>query len=145
VIIFIRLFTPPLGDIQILFPGKGNFQLWHRDMSWDGGLHRLKEEKTNQSMIICVMIVTSYRGHKCNFSGLCPVPINRWIVPLYCSRWLVFTRASRLDFYLLWSRRLKCNSVLFMFIHDDIIKIYADVIWLFMLFLMFHMLLLSLI
>jgi hypothetical protein len=27
VIIFIHLFTPPLGDIQILFPGKGNFQL----------------------------------------------------------------------------------------------------------------------
>jgi hypothetical protein len=25
-IIFIRLFTPPLGDIQIMFPGKGNFQ-----------------------------------------------------------------------------------------------------------------------
>jgi hypothetical protein len=30
-------------------------------------LHRLKEEKTDQSMIICVMIVTSYQGHKCNF------------------------------------------------------------------------------
>jgi hypothetical protein len=27
VIIIIRLFTPPLGDIQILFPGKGNFQI----------------------------------------------------------------------------------------------------------------------
>jgi hypothetical protein len=27
VIIIIRLFTPPLGDIQILFPGIGNFQL----------------------------------------------------------------------------------------------------------------------
>jgi hypothetical protein len=26
VIIIIRLFTPPLGDIQILFPGIGNFQ-----------------------------------------------------------------------------------------------------------------------
>jgi hypothetical protein len=27
VIIIIRLFTPPLGDIQILFPDIGNFQL----------------------------------------------------------------------------------------------------------------------
>jgi hypothetical protein len=27
VIIIIRLFTPPLGDIQILFPGIGNFQV----------------------------------------------------------------------------------------------------------------------
>jgi hypothetical protein len=34
VIIFIRLFTPPpLGDIQILFPGKGNFQ-HHRTARW---------------------------------------------------------------------------------------------------------------
>ena len=33
----------------------------------DDGLHRLKEEKTNRSMVICVMIVTSCQGHKCNF------------------------------------------------------------------------------
>jgi hypothetical protein len=53
-----------------------------------------------------------------------PVPINRWTVTPYCSRWLVFTRTSRLDFYLLSSRRYKCNSILFMFIHDKIIKIF---------------------
>ena len=29
--------------------------------------NRLKEEKTNRPMVICVMIVTSCRGHKCNF------------------------------------------------------------------------------
>jgi hypothetical protein len=52
------------------------------------------------------------------------MPINRWIVPSYCSRWLIFTRASHLDFCLLSSRRYKCNSILFMFINDDIIKIY---------------------
>jgi hypothetical protein len=57
-------------------------------------------------------------------TGLRPVPINRWTVTPYCSRWLVFTRASHLDFCLLSSRRYKCNSILFMFIHDDIIKIY---------------------
>jgi hypothetical protein len=36
-------------------------------MPRDEGLHRLKEEKTDQSMIICVMIITSHQGHKCNF------------------------------------------------------------------------------
>jgi hypothetical protein len=54
---------------------------------------------------------------------LCHVPINRWTMT--CSRWLVFTRASLLDFCLLSSRRYKCNSILFIFIHDDIIKIYT--------------------
>ena len=39
------------------------------------------------------MIVISHR--------LCPVPINRWTVPPYCSRWLVLACASRLYFYLL--------------------------------------------
>jgi hypothetical protein len=42
-------------------------ELRHSDMPWDKGLHRLKEEKTNRPMVICVMIVTSCRGHKCNF------------------------------------------------------------------------------
>jgi hypothetical protein len=36
-------------------------------MPRDEGLHRLKEEKTDESMIICVMIITSHQGHKCNF------------------------------------------------------------------------------
>jgi hypothetical protein len=93
-------------------------------MPWDEGLHRLKEEKTNRSTIVYVMIVTSCRGHKYNFDRAASVPINRWTVPPYCSHGLVFARASRLDFYLLSSRRYKCNSILFLFIHDDIIKIY---------------------
>jgi hypothetical protein len=42
-------------------------------------------------------------------SGLRPVPINRWTVPPYYSRWLVITHVSFLDFYLLSSRRYKCN------------------------------------
>jgi hypothetical protein len=42
-------------------------ELRHSDMPSDKGLHRPKEEKTNQSMIIRVMIVTSHQGHKCNF------------------------------------------------------------------------------
>jgi hypothetical protein len=42
-------------------------ELRHSDAPWDEGLHRLKEEKTDRPMIICVMIVTSCKGHKCNF------------------------------------------------------------------------------
>jgi hypothetical protein len=42
-------------------------ELRHNDMPWDEGLHRVKEEKTDQSMIICVTFIVSYQGHECNF------------------------------------------------------------------------------
>jgi hypothetical protein len=48
-----------------------------------------------------------------------PVPINRWTVPPYCSHWLVLAHASRLYFYLLSSQRYICNSILFLFFHDN--------------------------
>jgi hypothetical protein len=47
------------------------------------------------------------------------VPINRWTVSLYCSRWPVFARASLLYFYLLSSRRYFCNSISFLFLHNN--------------------------
>jgi hypothetical protein len=36
-------------------------ELWHSDMPCYEGRHRLKEEKTNRPMVICVMIVTSWK------------------------------------------------------------------------------------
>jgi hypothetical protein len=48
-------------------PKLSSRELWHSDTPWDEGLHRLKEEKTGRPTIICVMIVTSCKGHKCNF------------------------------------------------------------------------------
>jgi hypothetical protein len=42
-------------------------KLRHNDAPWDEGWHRIKEEKTVQSLIICVMFVICYQGHKCNF------------------------------------------------------------------------------
>jgi hypothetical protein len=51
-----------------------------------------------------------------------PVPINRWTSPPYCSGWLVLAHASRLYFYLLSSRRYICNSILFLFFHDNIMR-----------------------
>jgi hypothetical protein len=47
------------------------------------------------------------------------MPINRWTVPPYCSRWLVLARASCLYFYLLSSWRYICNSILFLFFHNN--------------------------
>jgi hypothetical protein len=55
-----------------------------------------------------------------------PVPINRWTVPPYCSHWLGLACASRLYFCLLSSWRYKCNSILFSFIHNYIIK---SILW----------------
>jgi hypothetical protein len=40
-------------------------ELQHSDTPWDEGWHRLKDEKTDWPMIICVMIVISYKGHEC--------------------------------------------------------------------------------
>jgi hypothetical protein len=80
--------------------------------------------------------IVNIKGINVILHTLRPVPINRWTVPPYCSHWLVFVRASRLDFYLLSSRRYKCNSILFLFIHDDIIKLYW---WCYMIiYLIFH-------
>jgi hypothetical protein len=70
--------------------------------------------------------IVNMKGMNVNLHRLCLVPINRWTVPPYCSRWLILACASRLYFYLLWSRRYECNPVLFLFIHDYIIK---DILW----------------
>ena len=39
--------------------------------------NRPKEEKTDQSMIVCVMFIVSYQGYECNFNRVASVPINR--------------------------------------------------------------------
>jgi hypothetical protein len=70
--------------------------------------------------------IVNMKGMNVNLHMLRPVPINRWTVPPYCSRWLVLARASRLYFHLLSGRRYKCNLMLFLFIHDYIIK---DILW----------------
>jgi hypothetical protein len=38
----------------------------------DEGMYRLKDEKTNRPMIICVMIITRYEGHKCKSTQAAP-------------------------------------------------------------------------
>jgi hypothetical protein len=64
--------------------------------------------------------IVNMKGMNVNLHRLRPMSINRWTVPPYCSRWLVFIYASRLDFYLLSSQRYKCISILFLFIHVNI-------------------------
>jgi hypothetical protein len=41
-------------------------------MSQDEGVNRLKDEMTNQPMIVCVMIVIDCKGHSCNFIQAAP-------------------------------------------------------------------------
>jgi hypothetical protein len=66
--------------------------------------------------------IVNIKGMNVILHRLCPVLINRWTVPPYYSRWLVLPRASRLYFPLLSGRRYKCNPMLFLFIHDYIVK-----------------------
>jgi hypothetical protein len=40
-------------------------ELRYSDTPWDEGWHRPKDEKTDWPMLICVMIVISYKGHEC--------------------------------------------------------------------------------
>jgi hypothetical protein len=84
----------------------------------------LKGKRLSSPRLIVLKSIVNIKGMNVILHKLRPVPINRWTILLYCSRWLVFTRASLLDFCLLSNQRYKCNSILFMFIHDDIIKIY---------------------
>jgi hypothetical protein len=46
-------------------PKLSSRELRHSDMPLDEGWHRLKDEKTDWPMIICVMIVIICKGHKC--------------------------------------------------------------------------------
>jgi hypothetical protein len=79
----------------------------------------LKGKRLSSPRWIVLKSIANIKGMNVILHRLCPVPINRWTVPPYCSRWLVFACASRLDFYLLSSQRYKCNSILFLFIHDN--------------------------
>jgi hypothetical protein len=53
-------------------PKLSPIKLQHSDLSQDEGVNRLKDEMTNKPMIVCVMIVIDYKGHKCNFTQAAP-------------------------------------------------------------------------
>jgi hypothetical protein len=82
----------------------------------------LRRKRLSSPRQIVLKSIVNMKGINVISHRLRPVPINRWTIPPYCSRWLVFARASRLYLCLLSSRRYKCNSMLFLFIHDYIIK-----------------------
>jgi hypothetical protein len=86
----------------------------------------LKGKRLSSPRWVVHKSIVNMKGMNVNLHRLRPVPINSWTVLPYCSRWLVLVCASHLYFYLLSSRRYKCNHVLFWFIHDYIIK---DIIW----------------
>jgi hypothetical protein len=82
----------------------------------------LKGKRLSSPQWIVLKTIVNIKGMNVILHRLRPVPINRWTVPPYYSRWLVLARASRLYFHLLSSQRYKCNSILFLFIHDCIIR-----------------------
>jgi hypothetical protein len=82
----------------------------------------LRRKRLSSPRQIVLKSIVNMKGMNVILHRLRPVPINRWTVPSYYSRWLVLIRAPRLYFCLLSSRRYKCNSILFLFIHDYIIR-----------------------
>jgi hypothetical protein len=84
----------------------------------------LRRKRLSSPRQIVLKSIVSMKGTNVISHRLRSVPINIWTVPPYCSRWLVLARASRLYFCLLSRRRYKCNSILFSFIHDYIIKMH---------------------
>jgi hypothetical protein len=101
----------------------------------------LRRKRISSPQQIVLKLIVNMKGMNVISHRLRPVPINRWTVPPYCSRWLVLARASDLYFCFLSSQRYRCNSILLLFIHDYIIERYINgIMWLSMLFLTFHML-----
>jgi hypothetical protein len=49
-----------------------SIKLRHSGMSQDEGLHRLKDEMTDWSMRVYVIIVNFCKGHECNISQAVP-------------------------------------------------------------------------
>ena len=104
-----------------------------------------RRKRLSSPQQIVTRSIINMKGMNVMLRRLRPVPINRWTVLPYCSCWPVFVRASRLDFYLLLSRRYEFNSMLSLFIHDNRKNVYINnVIWLFMLSFILHTLLLLL-
>ena len=84
----------------------------------------LKGKRLSSPRRVAHKSILNMKGMNVNLHRLCPVPINRWTVPPYCSRWFVLAGVSCLYFHLLSSRRYKGNSILFLYIHDNVINMY---------------------
>jgi hypothetical protein len=82
----------------------------------------LRRKRLSSLRQIVLKSIVNMKGINVISCRLRPVPINRWTVPPYYSRWLVPARASWLYLCLLSSRRYKYNSILFLFIHNYITK-----------------------
>jgi hypothetical protein len=82
----------------------------------------LKGKRLSSPHWVVYMSIVNMKGLNVISHRLRSVPINRWTIPPYCSRWFVLACASHLYFYLLSNRRYKCNSILFLFFHDNIMR-----------------------
>jgi hypothetical protein len=85
----------------------GEASAQHKDD--DGEWNQLKRKRLLSPRQITFWLIVNVRDMNVILPRLRTMPINRWTVTPYCSRWLVITRTSLSDFYLLSSRRYKCN------------------------------------
>jgi hypothetical protein len=81
----------------------------------------LRRKRLSSPWQIVLKSIVNMKGINVISHSLHHVLINRWTVPPYYSRRLVLAHASCLYLCLLLSRRYKCNSILFLFIHNYII------------------------
>jgi hypothetical protein len=84
----------------------------------------LKEKRLFSPRQLTFWLIVNVKNMNVILPRLRLVPINRWTVTPYCSRWLVITRTSFSDFYLLSSQRYKCNLILLISVHDHIMIIW---------------------
>jgi hypothetical protein len=83
----------------------------------------LKRKRLSRPRWITIELLANAKGLDVILHGLRPVPINRWTLFPYCSRWLdIFAFASRLYFHFPSSRRYFCNLLTFLFFLNNKIK-----------------------
>ena len=72
----------------------------------------LKMKRQIRPRRITIELLANVKGMDVIVHGLCPLPINRWIVLPYCSRGLDIRSTSRLYSYFPSRRRYICNLLL---------------------------------
>ena len=83
----------------------------------------LKMKRLFRPRQITIELLSSVKGMNVILYGLCPVPINRWTVPPYCSRWLGICFCVTLVLFIFSrDRRYICNLKSFLFFHVNKIE-----------------------
>ena len=67
-----------------------------------------------------IELLPNVKGMNVILYGLCPVSINRWTVPPYCSRWFdILLLRHSCTFISFQAKRYTCNSILLLFLRNN--------------------------